>query len=65
MVNSTLVAVNSGGKDYYVYPSVKVGGGTTQAHTKTNDLGSNTNTISFAKEGSILAIATDNNVLIF
>jgi WD40 repeat protein len=66
MVNYTLISTNGAGNKYNLYPSAKwPAGGTTQTLIKGVSVTNSANSVAFAKEGSIYAIGTSNNLLIY
>lgn len=65
MVNYTLISANGGGNRYFLYPSARWGGGTSQTVIKNTPVSNSANTAAFSKEGSIYAIGTDSNLFIY
>lgn len=66
MVNYTLISANGGGNKYLLYPSTRwPTTGTAQTVIKTTPVSNSASVADFAKDGSIYAIGTSNNLFIY
>ena len=65
MVNYTLISANGGGNKYLVYPSTRWLAGTAQSVIKSTSVSNSASIANFAKDGSIYAIGTSNNLFIY
>lgn len=66
MINYSIGAANTVGNSSYIYTSNRsIPTSATSTTLKTENLGSKTNTIAFSKDGSLYAVGTDNNLIIY